>query len=171
MPPLILFYLGSHPDNHGRYLQDILKQDDHWFESCHNYIQWIFPNKECSQVTPEAPVLTAEVIQLFKRDELLRAHLLESLHRILAFYGLQRLDNVIIKGNNWASQKRNWFLDDTHNSLRLYKILKCFYELDFREIAKELYAALVFLRSSEKDCGIGDTAFAFWAEAINLHQK
>lgn len=171
MSPLILFYLGSHPDSYGRYLQDILKQDDHWFESCHTYIQWLFPNKDWSRVTPQAPVLTTEVIQLFKSDELLRAHLLESFYRILSFYGLQRLDNVIIKASNWPNRKQNWFLDDTHNSLRLTRILKCLYELGFRDIANELYAALVLLRSSEKDCGIGDTAFGFWAEAINPQQR
>ncbi len=169
MPPLIKFYLGSDPDSYGRYLQDILQQDDLWFEQCHNYIQWLFPNSERSRVIPEAPVLTPEVIQLFRSDELLASHLLQSFQRILSFFGLERSEGSIQKGLNWNDNKKNWFIHDTHNNLRITRILKCLCTLGLKNDANEFYVALTKLRTSEQDCGIDDTAFDFWAKGILAH--
>ncbi len=145
-------------------------QDDLWFEQCHNYIQWLFPNSERSRVTPEAPVLTPEIIQLFKSDDLLESHLLQSFNRILSFFGLERSDGGIQKGANWNDSKQNWSIYDTHNNLRITRILKCLNALGLKNDAKEFYEALTRLRASEQDCGIGDTALNFWAESILVHR-
>ncbi len=88
MNPLILFYIGSHSDSRGRFLSEILEQDDVWFEVTHDYIQWLFPTKEKSRVTPGAPTITKEIKDEFLNDEILRSHLRASFNRILEFYGL-----------------------------------------------------------------------------------
>ncbi|MCP4088397.1 MAG: hypothetical protein GY746_01185 [Gammaproteobacteria bacterium] len=135
-----------------------------------NYIQWLFPNSEHSRVTPDAPVLTPEIIQLFKSDDLLESHLLQSFKRILSFFGLERSGGGIQKEANWNDSKQNWFIYDTHNNLRITRILKCLHILGLKNDAKEFYMALTRLRATEQDCGIGDTAFDFWAEGILVHR-
>ncbi|MCZ4314624.1 opioid growth factor receptor-related protein [Comamonadaceae bacterium G21597-S1] len=166
MNKLLAFYYGSHPDSHGRMLAEILKQDDHWLEVCHNYIQWLFPTKEYSHVTPDAPTLDKETVDAFKSDELLRNHLRAALIRILSFYGLKLTVGGIVKGPNWAERKLNWFTENTHNSLRITRILKCLNALDLNIEAKAFQSALLALCRSEPDCGIDKTALKYWSEAL-----
>lgn len=107
MNRLLAFYCGSHPDNHGRMLAEIFKHDDEWLEACHNYIQWFFPAKEMSRVTPDVPILDKKKIGAFRTDEILRNNLRAALIRILSFYGLELILEKIIKGPNWEARKSN----------------------------------------------------------------
>lgn len=163
---LILFYLGSHTDDRGRLLAEILEQDDHWLEVSHDYIQWLFPTREHSRVTPHSPILTPVIEQQFKRDNLLQRHLRASLQRMLAFYGLVQTTTGIQKSVHWQQRKANWFLTDTHNNLRITRILKSLQALGLEQEADEFYQALIQLRETEPDCGIGETAFSYWTEAV-----
>lgn len=163
---LLAFYYGSHPDSHGRMLAEILKQDDDWFEVCHNYIQWLFPTKEYSRVTPDAPTVDMETIQAFQADDLLRNHLRAALVRILSFYGLRLTAAGIVKGANWDERKSNWFTENTHNSLRITRILKCLTALGLAAEAVALQSALLALCESEPDCGVDKTALQFWRDAV-----
>lgn len=163
---LIGFYRGSHPDHRGRLLAAILDRDDAWFEATHDYVQWLFPNREPSPVNPRAPVLTPGVVAAFLDDELLRRQLRASFHRMLAFYGLVDSGDRIDKSATWAERKRNWFTEEGHNSLRITRILKCLRSLGLAAEANRFHQALRRLRASEPDCGIGDDAFRFWAEAV-----
>jgi len=166
MNPLLMFYIGSHPDNRGRYLSEILEQDDFWFEVSHDYIQWLFPNEEKSRVTPGAPTITSEIKEEFINDEILRNHLKASFIRILAFYGLAITNQSIEKSANWESRKSNWFIEDTHNNLRITRILKCLFTLGLDNEALQFHNTLVELVQNEKDCGIGETAQQFWSDAV-----
>jgi len=139
MNKLILFYLGSHPDHQGRYLAEILEQNDHWLEASHDYIQWIFPTTEKSRVKPGAPTITKEIQSEFHKDELLRNHLKASYFRMLEFYGLESMNNSIRKSDNWEKRKSNWFVQDTHNNLRITRILKCLKALGLEMEAIEFY--------------------------------
>ena len=166
MNPLILFYIGSHPDSRGRLLAEILEQDDYWFEATHDYIQWLFPNEDKSRVTPMAPTITKEIKVEFHKDEILQQHLKASFCRMLAFYGLAKTVNGVEKSANWETRKLNWFTKDTHNNLRITRILKCLCSLGLKDEAKQLYNELVVLTSREQDCGIGQAAKQYWSEAI-----
>lgn len=164
---LIYFYLGSHADSRGRMLAEILQQDDLWLETCHDYIQWLFPNRQPSRVTPDAPLITREIEQAFRADVLLRDQLRASFERLLAFYGLQRSADGIEKAPNWQQRKVNWFTQDTHNNLRITRILKCLMALGLEADARMFFEALERLRQSEPDCGIGSVAFDFWYQAVD----
>lgn len=166
MHRLLAFYYGSHPDSHGRMLSEMLKQDDDWLEVCHDYIQWLFPTTEHSRVTPNAPVLDKAIIQTFKTDELLQSHLRAALIRILSFYGLKMTGNGLVKGPNWEQRKSNWFIENTHNSLRITRILKCLNTLGMTFEAVELKAGLLALCETEPDCGVDPVAINFWREAV-----
>ncbi len=167
MNPLLAFYRGNAADSHGRYVRQILQHDDQWLESTHNFIQWLFPNRAPSGVAPEAPVITDEVKAAFLQEPGLRNQLHECLARMLAFYGLTRAGEAIVKGGNWEQRKPNWFLHDTHNNLRITRILKCLCELGLADEAQALLQALLALRASEPDCGIGTTAYTFWVSALD----
>ena len=166
MNRLLLFYRGSAADSYGRFIHEILQQDDQWLESTHNFIQWLFPNREPSPVTPDAPTITEEIQLGFLQEPGLRGQLRQSMARMLAFYGLTRVGEAIVKGDNWDQRKANWFLHDTHNNLRITRMLKSLRELGLADEAQALLQALLALRASEPDCGIGATAFAFWTGAL-----
>ena len=169
MNRLLAFYYGSHSDNHGRMLAEILRQDDHWLEVCHNYIQWLFPTKEFSRVTPDAPILDKQTIEAFHTDELLRNHLRAALIRILGFYGLKLTPAGVIKGPNWKARKYNWFTENTHNSLRITRILKSLSSLGLATEAKAFQSGLQALCESEPDCGIDKIAMQFWRDAVAMN--
>ena len=166
MNRLLAFYYGGHPDDKGRFLAEITRQDDLWLELTHDYIQWLFPLREISKVTPSAPLADREVIEAFLRDELLRQHLLASFIRMLHFYGLARDNGEIKKGANWVERKGNWFTEGTHNDLRITRILKSLSILGLRDEAEQFLACLEKLRTSELDCGVSEIAYRFWREAV-----
>ncbi len=166
MNKLLAFYFGAAPDDRGRLLAEFTRQNDLWLEVTHDYIQWLFPIREPSGVTPWAPTVDREVLAAFHQDELLRTHLMASFLRMLSFYGLAWKEGRIVKGGNWEERKDNWFTQGTHNDLRLTRIIKCLTLLGLRPVADQFHSALVELRESEPDCGIRDTAFSYWRAAL-----
>lgn len=166
MNSLLAFYYGSHPDDRGHFLAEILQQDDLWLEVMHDYIQWLFPLSEPSRVTPWAPLVDREIVSAFQGDSLLQDHLLASFVRMLSFYGLRRQEGRVVKGESWADRKHNWFTQDTHNNLRITRILKSLATLGLRHEAQGFLACLKELRELEPDCGVRGTAYRYWSEAI-----
>jgi hypothetical protein len=169
MHPLLAFYRGSQPDDRGRFLDDILRRDDAWLESTHDFVQWLFPLREPSRVTPWAPVVDAEVLAGFRQDERLRARLRAAYLRMLAFYGLAESGGGVGKAANWSMRTGNWFTQGTHNDLRITRILKSLCILGLRQEAGQFLACLEGLRDSEPDCGLGDAAFRHWRAALDAH--
>jgi len=85
---------------------------------------------------------------------------------MLSFYGLAYTGHSIEKASNWESRKSNWFTEDTHNNLRITRILKCLSALGLQGEAKLFHAALSGLVVSEPDCGIGLMSQRYCAEAV-----
>jgi hypothetical protein len=150
----------------GRLLAEITRQDDLWLEVTHDYIQWLFPTREISKIMPCSPLIDKVVEAAFHGDELLRRHLLVSFIRMLSFYGLVRRDGKIVKGANWCERKSNWFIEGTHNDLRITRILKSLSALGLRDEAEKLMLCLEELRVSETDCGVNSTAYQYWRSAL-----
>ena len=166
MSAILMFYYGSHPDHRGRMLAEILKQDDAWLEITHDYIQWLFPLTELSRASVNAPLLDRATIQAFESDELLRTHMRASFVRMLRFYGLQASRAGVAKGDTWDARKSEWFLENTHNSLRLTRMLKSLSTLGMTWEALALQSTLKALCETEPDCGIDATAQQFWSQAV-----
>lgn len=166
MNPLLAFYYGRHPDDRGRMLAEILRQDDTWLEHTHDFIQWLFPLERPSGVNPSAPLITTAVEQAFRSDASLRDRLRGAFQRMLAFYGLQDDGSRIAPASNWTQRKGNWFTRPTHNDLRITRILRCLFLLGLREEAQRLLACLDRLHRTEPDCGFTPTAMQHWRQAI-----
>ena len=166
MSQLLRFYSGSHPDHRGRTLAEILRQDDQWLELTHDYIQWLFPLADLSRASLNAPLLDKATIQAFEADEQLRSHMRASLVRMLRFFGLQISRAGVSKSANWDDRKSEWFTENTHNSLRLTRMMKSLHALGFTWEARQLQNALELLCSTEADCGVDETSRRFWKDSV-----
>lgn len=167
MNRLIAFYLGSHPDDRGRMLAEILRQDDDWLELTHDYIQWLFPLDVPSGVNPGAPLIDRATADAFKSDELLRRHLMASYQRFLGFLGLSRqADGTVLRSDRFESRKGEWFTAPTHNSLRITRILKCLSLLGLADEAGAFERSLQTMCDTDPDAGVGELSRRHWREAV-----
>jgi hypothetical protein len=167
MNGLLAFYYGSHPDHRGRMLAEILKQDDLWFELTHDFIQWLFPLSDLSRASTNAPLLDKATIEAFRKDDLLRKHLRASFVRMLAFLGLTVAPDGVHKATTWSARKGEWFQENTHNSLRITRMLKSMCLLGLEWEARALHSALLTLCATEPDCGISADSRRFWNDAVS----
>lgn len=169
MNPLLAFQLGTGQDDRGRLQSDILRADDAWLESTHDFIQWLFPLPEPSAVNPGAPLADAKVREAFRNDPLLREHLRESFLRMLRFYGLMLdEDGCVRPAGNWA-QRNAWFRHGGHNDLRITRILRSMTVLGLRNEARALLDGLEQLRRNER-CGVNARAFDYWRAAVEAQR-
>lgn len=163
---LLAFYRGEGVDDRGRRLEAILEQDDAWLERTHDFIQWLFPLREPSLVTPEAPLVDAEVAAAFAAEPRLRQRLRASLDRMLGFYGLAWQAGQIAPSASWAAAQARWFSRPTHNDLRITRILKSCVALGLAGEAGELLDALERLARQEPGCGVTAASRAHWRSAL-----
>ena len=147
-------------------MAEIVRQDDDWLEITHDYIQWLFPLADLSRASVNAPLLDKATIDAFATDELLRNHIRAAFMRMLRFYGLKVTPDGVGKADNWPERKTEWFHENTHNSLRLTRMLKSLHALGMIWEAAELLKALQRLCAAEPRCGIDATSQRFWKEAL-----
>lgn len=171
MNRLLAFYYGSHPDHQGRLLAEILRQDDLWWETTHDFIQWVFPLAEASRVVPGSPLVDRATAQAFGSDEILQAHLRASYGRMLAFLGLRHDGRTVVKAASWPARRAEWFTQPTHNSLRITRVLKSLQLLGLTAEAAAFHAALQALCEHEPGAGIGAEARRYWARAVESPGK
>lgn len=164
---LLQFYAGGATDDRGRLLAVILRQDDDWFEVTHDFIQWLFPLQEASGANPGAPRVDTATRDAFRGDPLLQQHLRASLLRMLAFLGLQfDASGAIVPSPAWPRRKREWFIHDTHNSLRVTRMIKSLALLGLEPEARALQSAVLRLCREDPEAGIGERTQAFWRDAL-----
>lgn len=164
IPPLIRFYRGDGTDAEGRTLDEILAWDDNLLEGVHDYIQWLFPNREPSMFNPFAPLLTDDDIAQFRRDPGLRAALLRSWQRMLTFYGFVWDGERVTRGPNFDSATRSWLHSGGHNLLRITRILKALTSLGCK---REAHAFLLALAQVVQDHAGFSTSLRFWRSAVD----
>jgi hypothetical protein len=90
--PLIVRFYDANvqaKDAHGRTQEHILAWSDSKLESCHNYIQMLFPVPEGSAFNWEAPIIDRETMDIFRARNELRSRLRRSFERMLDFYGFK----------------------------------------------------------------------------------
>ena len=166
---LLIFYSGDGVDHRGRKIEDIWSWNYGKLEQVHDFIQWIFPLNESSAYNSNAPILTAEEIDFFRDNKILKNRLLKSFDLILGFYGYTRnkyKENTdIFKSSDCEVRINEWVTPHNHNFLRITRILKSLsllglstYAESFLNVLEELY--------SEKKHIIGLVTFEYWKSAI-----
>jgi len=125
MHPLTAFYSGQGTDHRGRTFNSILAFADSELETCHDYIQWLFPLHEPSPYNPEAPVVTAEVVADFRSKPELQQRMHQALQRMLMFLGIVMKESpqgfeLVMPANIC---ERHWLIPENHNYRRITRIL------------------------------------------------
>ncbi|KAJ8258916.1 hypothetical protein COCON_G00179280 [Conger conger] len=108
-------------------------------EWVHSYIQWLFPLQE-SGMNYLANVLTKKEIEEFCEDEEAQKRLVISYELMLDFYGIRLVDKSsgkVERSEKWEERFEN-LNRNTHNSLRITRILKCLGELGFKHYQEPL---------------------------------
>ncbi|CAN0252809.1 unnamed protein product, partial [Scytosiphon promiscuus] len=148
----------------GPSLTEMLKQSDSWLEQTHDYIQWLFPTKQASQMVPNAPVLSdADIVEVGRKGEKPQRNMVSALGRMLEFYGLTIVERwnmlYVRKGENFDLNAK-WMEASDHNALRLTRIissLRAFKLEDYADALQEFLCELPELR--------GHPSQEFWSEA------
>ena len=164
---LVCFYRGSDGDHRGRRIDDILSWNDQALESVHDYIQWLFPLDEPSAFNVSAPLVTIADREAFRTDPTLANNLRRSFDRMLAFYGLELVDEQVRRGTNWTERSEVWLHPHNHNYLRLTRILKSLKLLGQPDLAQALGEALLseYRRSPDR---VGATTADYWKAAVSF---
>lgn len=166
---IVSFYLGLSTDNRGRRIDEIHAWDYNTLEFVHNYIQWLFPLTERSNVNPDAPILDAAEIAAFRSSDELKARLLLSFKVMLGFYGLRCEDTggtvEIKKSVHYPQRKTNWLNQGNHNYLRITRVLTSLQILGLRQYSQ---AFLEFLERLYEEEGprIGRTTLGYWRRSV-----
>lgn len=135
--PNLNFYLGNIPSSpDGVYISDFHNE---WkgkygkLEHVHTFIQWLFPLQEPG-VNYEAKTLTQQEIKEFLENDLAKENLLKSYELMLDFYGIELTDREageVKRASHWSDRFQN-LNNNTHNNLRITRILKCLGTLGYR---------------------------------------
>ena len=163
---LIDFFVSNGTDDRGRVLLQLIGQSDEWLEKNHDFIQWLFPLSEKSGANPNAPLIDVNLVSLFSFNSVAQENMLMGFDRMLSFYGMQRNNKIITKGENWYLRKDNWFVTPTHNDLRITRILKSMSILGLGDYSQALLDTLLQL-ASEQDCGFSSDAIDYWKSAVS----
>ena len=156
------FLEGTGPDKYGRMLKDIWFYSNQQLEYCHNYIQWMFPTDKISLYNPWAPTLTQDDLLYFKTDKI-QKNMMVSLNIMLEFYGfIWDGDKIVFLDAN-REHLNYWMYPDSHNYLRITRILKSLKLFGLEDLAEKFFIALDSLYA-EYPNRIGKS-INYWKEA------
>jgi len=118
---IVNFLEGIGTDSRNRHIDEILDEDNRFWEHTHDFIQWLFPLTEESRAVRHSPVLTAEEVELIRSSERAKEGLKAAAARYQSF---------LLKTSPW----KNPF---NHNHLRITRVIKCLRLLMDDETANE----------------------------------
>ncbi len=165
MSRLVEFYRGAAADSEGRTLANLWAFSDDEMESVHDFIQWLFPLREPSGFNPDAPLVSEADVVAFRDDPMLRAHLLRSFDRFLAFLGLGREGGRVVERPDYA-RKRSILLHPNHNWLRITRVLASTRMLGLPDASRAFLDFLV----ARRDAGtirVAPETFRYWDRAAS----
>ncbi|XP_058846887.1 opioid growth factor receptor-like isoform X2 [Acipenser ruthenus] len=132
----LLFYQNSFPSEpDGVTIEEFhseWKTNYKKLERIHSYIQWLFPLRDPG-MNYRAYELTQKEIKAFQQSEEAKQRLVKSYKLMLGFYGIELEDEgtgEVRRANNWEERYSN-LNRNSHNNLRISRILKCLGELGF----------------------------------------
>ena len=150
---MITFFLSNKgTDIEGRTFEEVLAFNDEQLEDVHNYIQWLFPLPEPSNVYMNAPVLDKEEIQQIRESEVIQKNLKRARDRLKQFY----------------ADTDHWLEFHDHNHLRITRILKSTLLLTGRDEAEDFYDFLMEkIRRAEREKP--DPAdIKYWTDTLSI---
>jgi len=82
---IVNFLEGIGTDSKNRHIDEILDEDNRYWEHTHDFIQWLFPLTEESRAVRHSPVLTVEEVELIRTSERAREGLKAAAARYQSF--------------------------------------------------------------------------------------
>ncbi|RVD89989.1 uncharacterized protein DFL_000972 [Arthrobotrys flagrans] len=181
LSPVLRFYEGDNIQ--GRTLEEILEWSDSKLEYTHDFIQILFPIPERSNFTLHpAATLDERTMEAFRNKPELQASMRRALARMLRFFGfdyqivnldpdadgaatIQRLVHIVPNAETFPRAARNWM--NSHNDLRITRIIRCLRCCGMETEAREFYRALKHLHTSRTGHPrrISDRTFMYWTRA------
>ena len=141
----------------------ILAMRDQELEKHHDFIQLLFPNKAPSGPNPRAPLLTDAMIQV---TPLIKKNIDKALKKVLNYWGIFWAggDAGIVLESAKKEKVSKWCQDnsdESHNQLRVTRVLNFLMAIGQQELALELEAKMNHHRKKE-----GVSFNMHWAEAV-----
>jgi hypothetical protein len=144
-------------------VEKYLELDDVFWNTCHDFIQWVFPTNEPSQFNKNAPVIDAIQIKDLLEVKDFDIKYKKAIGRYCEFLGIAFYDDKFELADDWHEKVIYWLGPKTfdHNHLRITRLLKSMKLLGFQELQIKLFS---FLQKFEKY--INPTSFEFWKNAL-----
>ncbi|GAA5909305.1 uncharacterized protein JCM6883_005838 [Sporobolomyces salmoneus] len=138
-------------------LQNELRGNWDELEYNHSFVQWLFPIREQGVNYQAQPLELHEIAQL-RQDPIAMSRLIESYRIMLAFYGLRLVDEqtgeLTLEDSTPAPSPSSYLRRfqnlerNTHNFLRITRILKCLNEFRFPQHPPSLLLYILALQAS-----------------------
>ena len=153
---IIEFYSGTGTDHAGRKIETIWGWNEDKLERCHDYIQWLFPNRDRSAYNEHAPLMTDEVSRQFKMSPWLQGRALRSFETICRFYGVIYDEKHTFD----FGKERPWWESEryAHNWLRMTRILLALPDFGLHANAQGFYEVIM-------KANVPQRTKDFWASA------
>lgn len=163
--PCVEFYREERPNPNGNYLREILTWNNGALDMDHDWVQWVFPSNEMSQMNSDAPAMTKNESQIFQADPELKEKVKTSLIRILNFLGLELNENdevQLVQETEDNPLPQWWMRGFNHTMLRVTRILKCLRLTGHQHYAISMHNALL----TQKD-RFSENTLGHWRRAVN----
>lgn len=126
-------------------IEDVLKFDDAQMESCHDWVQWLFPIPEPSKFNPRAPLLSSAMAKRIGEE----------------YKG--EVERGYSRGMDSLEGNHRWVRTSDHNHLRISRALRFYTLTGFSEEALDLFHTARGLMV-KRGCLTGET-LRFWENA------
>eukprot|EP01108_Squamamoeba_japonica_P001644 TRINITY_DN1718_c0_g2_i1.p1 TRINITY_DN1718_c0_g2~~TRINITY_DN1718_c0_g2_i1.p1 ORF type:complete len:271 (-),score=30.50 TRINITY_DN1718_c0_g2_i1:282-1049(-) len=158
--------LRSRPD--GLLISEMHEQwagDFDTLESRHGYIQWLFPLQTASGANGASQELFVHEAEAIRANGTMRARVWRSFEIMLEFYGhsYDATSGQFSKSTNFAARSAN-LNSNTHNNLRISRILKSLGELGFEDIKLrwlEFWISIIDEQPNQRS-----SLREFWSESL-----
>lgn len=144
------FLAGRIEDNLGRRVTDYHNKDHDWFESEHDFIQWMFPTDRPSKFNPFSPLVNENDIESFHAD-------MDAQYHLMVSFTLYK---------DFLFNTHHWRHDGNHNNLRITRVIECLRLFWPEQPALALSFYMDVMRLT-KDSDIGEVTRGYWLEALD----
>lgn len=127
---------------HGDSFRDVLGFDRIEFDTHHDFIQWLFPNRVGSPVNPVAPLLTDGHVDLYRRLPELRRAVDQAIEKFYSFLGFQESSVGFTRADDFEKGSQYWLCRVDHNHRRISRLLTFLCEVGERGRAQSLLGYL-----------------------------
>ena len=139
-----LFYANEFSAPGAGKIEDILRYSESRLESCHCYIQWLFPMSDSvSRFNVHTSLLTEQEAHTIRMDTICSIRVLHAFERFLFFMGL-RLCKKTRTIYRVSAQKLAFINSSPHNFLRITRILKSMLLLGLGSLQKPFLDILYY---------------------------